>query len=287
MARMRRIMVGALNITMHPHAPERYAELFQDLHAAGYIVKVRGADCGMIGTVQHVEADRDVLYGSLWRFLNLDPNEPWLDTKTRRAIDPENGAPIIPENLKPHLRKIEYVFATNGHRLFFDTKKMSPSIVKTLIERLCDVEAIKKKYGEIAVTIESEQESLETIMELERRAMIDIFLHRPNADDLSAEKKRALKRLTDQNAATVNEVLKAPRGGDLKPDKETRALMNLAMSNGHIKSVGYTKDDERVEMNTADHPLKESVQYDPDTETLFEILIDTARNLMKRLRKRG
>ena len=286
MARCRKLTVSAINITMHPHKPEWYGDVIRSLHERAIITQVRGLDWGMIGTLTH-HSDDSVITGTIWRFLNLDPSEPWLNLQTRSPMSGEGDEPIIPDHLKPHLRRFEFVFFTNGHRIFFDSRKASPATVQRLLLGLFSDPVISRKYGDISVVVESDHQTIDSILSIHRRAYIEIFFKKPNADDLSEIQKRMLDRMNAQNAASLDETWKGPRGGNIQPDRETIGLMEMALSNGHVKAVGYTEGEERVELDSDSHPVKKDVSYDPDEETVWEVLVDTGRKLLSKLRRRG
>lgn len=286
MSRNLKVSVSAINITTHPHSPQLYIQLFDEIYKKESKIKLRGTDWGMLGYLDRSQ-NTDFISGTILKFLNLDPNEPWLNLKTLKEVDPDANKPIIPDHLKPHLRFAEFVFFPDGHRLFYDSKRISSSMIQRFFQGLFNDVDLIKQYGDISVSVESDQEGINQILELSRRAYIDIFVRRPNADDLSHLKARVLQRLGDQNASTLNEVWKAPRGGNLTPDEETKSLMEMALSNGHLKAVGYTAADERVEIFSEQHPIKQQVEFDKDNETIWTVLAGTGRTLLSVLRKRG
>jgi len=81
MPRMRKFVAGALNIKIHPHSPDKYANLFRAVFDSVYSVKIRGTDWGTPGWMDELISGRPIegLYGEFYRFLNIDPLDPWFD----------------------------------------------------------------------------------------------------------------------------------------------------------------------------------------------------------------
>lgn len=182
MVHKKTLTVGVINIKVFPHTTDRYVKLFKDLFDLGPQGKIRGSDWGMPGYLHEFiqEAPNEGLYGAFFRFLNIDPQRPWIDLKQRRPLETEEGEaiPQIPDNLKPNFKETLFVFLPQHHRFFFDAKSFSPNSAATLLQALFGHEAIKNEYGHVEVVVESSEEVIERILKIPSPDQIGDF-HKP------------------------------------------------------------------------------------------------------------
>ncbi|MBI5843308.1 MAG: DUF4747 family protein [Deltaproteobacteria bacterium] len=271
MPRSKLLKVGILNITTHPHSPKKYIELFDDIFELSKIEKIRGSDYGMLYSLTREKfGESSILHGTICRFLNIDPNEPWFDTKKVKKLDPKDGTFVvpIPENLKPNRRDIVYIFFVDKHRLFIDTDNISIRDAMVLITRLCANKQIRKKYGEVVVNIESTKEAIDNILKLKSIRKLEIYFAKPNPDDLAEVEKKIMKRLNKQNVKKIDEKLITDDEAGIKPDDETQALMYMARSNGKVIATSR-EDSQTMVISTKEHPLIETEFYHPERDTVF------------------
>jgi hypothetical protein len=280
---MRKLVVSALNIKIHPHTPELYIDLFNSLFTSVKSVKIRGADYGTPGWISEVVPGRplDGLQGEFYKFLSIDPRDPWFDERSREVIeidDDEDELPV-PEHLKPNLHKVRFVFYPKKHRLFFDSQKFSPNNARKLLVALCSFTEITDKYGHVDVEVESSREAIERILEIPAKTKLEIRISLPNPDDTSDDEQRVLDRLLSQNARTIEESYTGVKEEGLIPNEDTKTLMRVAQSNGYVKATGYDGD-KRIERSTLDHPLVEPEFYNPETTSRMQTLITFSQQLM-------
>ena len=289
MARPRRIDVAALNIKMHPHSHDRYIQLIQIAYQYGIVGKIRGDDFGMLGSLKEEKWDgARYIHGYLYKFLNINPEDPWLDFEKRQPILSEKGDPIpqVPEHLKPNLRTVRYVFDPRYHRLFFEAHILSPGSARRLFSGIFADRKILKKYGPIDVELETSQEALERILKIPKLMTLEIIVTRPNQDDISGEERRILERLEKQRARKLEEKLSSVKSDTLRPDEETRGHMKAALSNGRVTGRGYDQQDQRVVESTESHPMIERALYDPNRDNLLEVFLEAVQKLLRRIRRR-
>ena len=107
MAKLRSLAVSALNIRIHPqHSREAYESLLRALISLKRAVRVRGDQHYMI---THVTKDKDIMFGEIASFTNIDPHEPWFDQATgAEATDKDVEQISIPEHLKPNYRSSSF-----------------------------------------------------------------------------------------------------------------------------------------------------------------------------------
>lgn len=290
MARMRKIVIGALNIKTMPHATKIYVDLLNNVYRAAHVTKIRGADWGTIGWLSALHKGQPEMgvIGIIYRFLNIDPREPWYDTNRKEKIDIEEDSKIpVPENLKPNLRESMFLFFPVGHRLFFDTDHLSPRGAQILFEGLFASLDISKTFGKVDVVVETDKDSLTRVLGIPTLTKLEVFLTRPNPDDLSRNKARIMNRFVGQQARTWQQNYSSPKGEGLLPDDETKAMMELAQSDGRVYAVGYNRENERMEESTTAYPLRHRVYYDPSADKYQNTFINEARMLLDWLRKRN
>lgn len=271
MARAKKMHMGVMNIKIHPHSPARYVELLEDVFAAGELVQIRGADWGTPHFLYKLRTED--LAGELYRFLQIDPKKAWLDLRNREVIVDAEGKPIpqVDAYRKPNTRAVAFVFNPEFHRFFYDAKAITPNNLKNLLAGFFKEPKILKKYGDVDVEIESSREVIEKILRIPSLTKLEIIFTRPNGDDVSAQKKRFLERLEKQGIRRIHEVATSPKTEGIKPDEETLAMMELAVSNGKVNAVGYAGE-ERIEESTVPHPLIVREDYSEEERPLIQAM---------------
>jgi hypothetical protein len=97
----------------------------------GKIIKqARGTDYLLVAyAADDDQSQEDRLYGELFKFTQIDPESDWLDLDSGEAIEIDEGQePPVPDNLKPNLKRIPFVFFLESHTLIFDRTNISPGL---------------------------------------------------------------------------------------------------------------------------------------------------------------
>lgn len=286
MARERTMQMSILNMKIHPHTPELYVKMFQDIFARKYVGKIRGADSGMIGSFRDDLYDKQgIYYGYIYKFLNIDPNEKWLNLTDFETIDPqETGELPVPPNLKPNLKQIGYIFYPAKHRILFDSTSISPNSMLSLFNRLFNTPEIENEFGRVDMNVEATQEAIEKIIKIPKLTRLNINFTRPNNDDMDGLEGAVRARIENQNIKRFRQESSTNDEEGMLPDEETVALMNVARSNGSVYAIGYDGE-EKKEYSTKDHPIKERIKYDPElaseTNTMVSFGIDLIKKFFK------
>ena len=286
MARLKKLEVGALNVKTHPHSPETYIRLFRDAYRAGIVANIRGDDLGMIGTLsEKKQDDRQILTGYLYKFMNIDPEEPWLNLKTRKPIATDEGEPIpqVPDHLKPNLRDVRYLFDSKHHRFFFESSRLTPGNARRLLAGIFADRQIVKTYGPVDVELETSQEVLTRILAIPTLTRLEIMVSRANQDDISGQTERVMERLERQGVRRLEENLTSAKGESIRPDDETKGLMMAATSNGRITAIGYDQQEQKMVESTEKHPVAEQVFYNPGIEDPIRVFMEAASKLMRKI----
>ncbi len=292
---IKKIEVGVLNITTHPHSPEMYLQLFEDALSAKRAVAYRGSDCLILGMFNGIGASEklDGIWGVIYVFVNIDTKAPVLDIVKGEPIVSQDGEITfpVPEGLKPNLKAVDFVFFPKGHRLFFSLKttplgtesprQISPRILSSALYRLFNHPELFEKYGEVNVYTENNVEVVADILKIPSLTKLDIAITLPNDDDVSQQMERLTDKYRREKIKKVQHTLTGYKEDGLAPDGETQAMMQLAVSNGKVTAVGY-RGEERVEISTTDHPTTIKDVYAPTSESKLQALARIARDSLTR-----
>lgn len=280
MSSVRTIKVAKLNIAMHaPHSPERYVSLFQEAYSLHLLVRMGELHGAMLGGLYPVnrECPENGLMGEIYRFVKLDPDEPWFNTETREAATVDEIRNIhIPRHLLPHLQTIPFAFNPTRHRLWFvshDRKdNLGPSSAVSFFQSLFDHLLTIKEYPSVEVTAIPEANALDRMLSLPTLEKLIINLKRPNPDDGESDEERLLRRLTRQRAKSMKVELVASTNESIKPDSDTRMLAQVASENGDVSVVARDRAGLRIEESTQERPHIEPVLVDSNTELAIDVL---------------
>lgn len=291
MAHERKIPISALNIAMHePHSPQGYVNLMQGLYSIRRIINVRSLTGVLIGSMYPLDRknpDRG-LTGEIYQFTNLDQSEPWFDVNSLDEASEEEIKEIkIPEHLKPHLARFNYVFFPRGHRLYIQTRNKNRTLgIQTVQKffRLLLADKSAPSTPPVEVTVEPDRDTITQILKIKYLKRLEISLVRPNPDDLNAAEKRLLRKLSRQDARQMDVKLHADSNGDLNPDQETITLAKVAASNGAVVGHGRDAANNPVMKSTVDQPWREVAQFDEDVQTEQAAMIEKSKEMHEEVR---
>ena len=140
-----------------------------------------------------------------------------------------------------------------------------------MLEKQLNENNIVSKYGKIAVSVETDSKSINAILGMDILSRLVIRFNTPNADDVSELKQKIIDRLKNQNGRTLDQKITAEKGKTINPDNETKALMQLALSNGFIQASGE-ENGIRVNKNSSEMPIQDQLEYD-DPKTIKKLLL--------------
>lgn len=279
---MRQIKIAALNVAMHqPHSPTRYVTLIRTAYRLRRPIRLGALHGAMLGALYGENAEVPTeLSGEIYRFVHLDPSEPWFNTRTRdQASEQEVQEINIPGHLLPHLQRIAFVFRPKSHQLLFislDRKdRMGAATAVTFFQRLFDEVRKTSDFPPVDVTAIADKDNLVEMLSLPVLERLTIELKRPNPDDAGGERARWMKKLQKQNAQTLKTELVAVKGESIKPDEDTRSAAHVAADNGNVRVVGRNAGGTRVEESTKDRPLLITATVDDNVETATQVLSRT------------
>jgi hypothetical protein len=279
-AKDKKIVVGALNITMQPHSPTKYVELIRAASRLKKPAKIFGDQFGLLVGARKLDTASDAspicgdLYTSTNQFASLDELE---DVK-------------LPEYLKPNSSKFSYVFYPQNHILiyegYYDGNTLSPSNVVRFFENMFNAQTIKRRFGKIDVTHEPETDALDKALRMKHKDKISMIIKRPNPDDLAGAEREVLKRLRAINAEKQEISYKAANADGLELDQEIETLARVAARNGDVYVKGRDIENRPQEFSTKEHPLLETEYYDPGSELPFSVFNAIAERVKNEIIKR-
>lgn len=280
MTRERTVVVCALNIAMHrPHSSQAYVDLLKGAYRKNWLSsqgELHGLLLGSLTVADGASAKNEIT-GEIYRFVKIDPNDPWFDLRTRKqATETEVEQINIPSHLLAHMQRIPFVFYPTEHELWFIAKdkkaNLGPLAAEKFFEELLAATAAELRFPEVSVTALPDKNALKTIFKLPELHKLILDFKRPNPDDAGDMEAIFEERMASQNIRGRREELTAPTGESIKPDAQTRAEARVAARNGKV--VGYGKDAEgvKIEASTADHPAKFFVKVRSAIETSMDAL---------------
>ena len=291
MSRKRQLQFGAINITMPaPHRPDRYIELFQKASELEKVANLRGDWVGRLGTMK-VDVDSDekqIIRGDFYKYIELDSTRDWFNvSKGKPAEAGELDSISIPEDLKPHFQFVPFVFFSKGHRLVLITKDgddvVSSAQAATILKSIFLTEELQSKFGNIEVVVEPSRDTLDKILNMPRLRTLEIVVTPPNPDDFEEYEKELFEDMNSQHAGSYQVTMHEADVRGLLPSDRIKKLAKVAQSNGKVSGVGGGRG-KSVRLSTTDHPLIETVQFDPVLELRTNILFMKAKEIMKQIR---
>lgn len=280
MSRERNIYISAINIAMHsPHSPQRYVDLFSDSFKERHIVAQGDLHRLMIGTLHNANkaVELNEITGEIYRFVKLDPNEPWFDVSTGKPASENDLEKIqIPANLLPHLQVFPFIFYPDSHELWYVCQdrgsSLGPNKLQKFLQNLFDHTGAKKGYPPIAATALPEHEMVDELLKWPNINRITMQFKRPNADDGHGAEQRLMAMMEEQNLGSLTQELVAGDKTGIIPNQATRDEAIAASRNGVVTVRGTRPDGTQGEESTTDKPLRWRRSINESLETVMSIL---------------
>ena len=273
MARKLKMSACALNLRLHPHNPERYAEFLYDIYNLKKPIKLRGDRHGMISLLNRSDASNGILSGAITTFLVVNFSGNWFNKDELKMASDEQVLKIdFPDNLHPNSAQFFFQFNTGNHKLYFQTyssgKELSGKSALCLLQELAADQEIKEKYGDVAITVVQSIDGLNNIYSLPIIKEITISIIKPNSDIFSNDFEGQVEdHLAAAQSKKLTIAYEAERGRSIVPTREIRAISEVALENGSVKVNGRDNSGGVVKRSTDEHPIQYQDKYDPDIVT--------------------
>ena len=288
MARKRKLTMGVINITMHPHKPELYVELLKEavrLKALAGIGNLQSALINRASPLEMGAKNAAVLSGTVARFQNIDMDGAWFDTSSSTIADESELAEInIPGHLKPNSTLYDFVFVPSVHKFFYEMEskdaKISPLQMEKALKDILNHPVLEKKYGRVEVTNVPEVDKLEKALAIKSISSVVLSITRPNADHFSTIERRFLAQMSAENVAEIYQEKKAVKGESINVTPDLRNAAKIAEQNGYAEVRGHDDSGSPVNFSTRTHPVKIASFYDSGTETTLSFLLKMALSFL-------
>lgn len=285
---LRKVVAGAINITIHPHSPETYVKLIRSASRNEASVQLRHDLFGRLAHVTKVKDklgnDETIIAGDIYKYVDIDLKGNWYDIDTRDvASDSEKDKINIPEQLKPDLAVFSFVFYPKNHLLVYQAydagKVLTPNYAEKIVRESLNSTALQAKYGIVNVKHLPETDKVEEIISLNKITEITLDSRRPNPDDLKSAERKFHDRLKKINAKTEVRTYKADEGETLKPDSILKNEMRISAKNGDTTVKHIDENDRKVVHTTVEHPLTREKFFDPEKSLFVDVFEELANNI--------
>lgn len=287
--------MSALNIVTHPHSPATYVQLFEDLAAMKNVVKVHGDTAILMSPyITAIDGDKTKGFtGLLYKFFDLNKDTDWADVNNVAvATDEQKKEIVIPDNLKPHLQAISFVFYPSDHILFFDSKgkqrsklgkgdtNLSPRILKKYFEKYFQNDTIVEKYQTLQVHIIPGEEDIEKMLRIPLIKSVELIINLPNNDDLQSYENEYKNNLAAKNVTrkTIEYV-----GPQLLIDDDIKKEALVAAHNGRLTVRGKDEFNKPYKKSTSNAAFNEPYEV-KDTEIDSDRLRQESHNWLQRIK---
>lgn len=261
MGEQNEIVVGAINVVATPHPSGVYVRILQK--AADHEIRIWGRDYAKITRPEARKNDDNIYCGRILVWTEITKDGPWLDKKKNDEASEEEKKKIqIPPQLEPNFRSFNYALNVSKHKIIIEyendfRERFGPTRAEKLFSRLFSTEILGADAPDVTVTVIPEEGLIERILGIPKLRRLEIYIERPNPDDLGDDAAQILGNLKDQGAKSQEIIYaKAPSIKSLKPSRETRTIANVAAQNGYVVGKGKDKHGNPIEESTKDHPKR-------------------------------
>ena len=293
MTRQRKMDIGAINITIHPHTPARYVDMFKLASRHCIQVKIGFKHMALITGVNAYDIQlRDKpdapIQGDIVKFTDIDLDGPWLNLQSNQPAEESDLAGInIPEHLKPNMTRFRFVFFPEKHILFYEAydrgTMLNPNVATRIFKNIFSTELIEKEYGVVNVTHLPKKDAVEEALRTPRISSLKFKITRPNSDHFNEQETELLENLTNMHVAEARIEYKAIKGDSIVMDTQMNNLAKIAAKNGKFDLKGKDNNNRPVNFSTASHPMVEPFFFNPERDTPLSFLYRTALSILARI----
>ncbi len=287
MARDKKLVIGAINITIQPHTPEKYLELFRDVFKLRNSVHILGDQHGLLANCFKLGRDQKEpgpVTGDIFKFTSIDPSAQWFNTETNDFATEDDVEGInIPDHLKPNSSRFSYIFFPKEHLLFYegyyDQNTFGPRNAEKFVSRILNQDTIVEKYGKVDVTHIPAIDELSEALKIPIKERIEMVIKRPNPDNHAKAEKRVMNRMKARNVESYEQTYKVVPGQSIEMDEDLKTMAHISAKNGSFFIKGKNESSKPTEFSTVKHPFTVTEYYNPDVESAFELFSRVADKL--------
>ncbi|MCU5784851.1 hypothetical protein MA04_04151 [Alcanivorax balearicus MACL04] len=280
MVREKRIDIGAINITMHPHSPKQYVTMMKDVFKLRKSAQMWGDQQAIITSMRQQDDSlvkgEPPLVGDIFKYTKIDMDGDWFNINNSGFATEEDLDSIkIPEHLKPNSARFSYIFFPDQHLLFYEGyyngKSLSAGSAERFFERVLNQSSITNKYGAVNVTHVPGEDALDSALKMYHKDYISMEIKRPNPDDHAEVEREVMERMKARNVAHYEQNYKAEKGKSIEIDESLGVMARVAAKNGNFEVRGKDVNGHPERLSTKEHPWRYSEYYNPNVELAFEV----------------
>ncbi|NVJ65986.1 MAG: DUF4747 family protein [Gammaproteobacteria bacterium] len=287
MAIEKKIVIGAINITMQPHSPKKYHALFRDAYKLKKPVKISGHQYGILSRwhkLNPLETGITPFTGDIFKYTDIDMDGNWFNVLTNGfASESDLEDMVIKEHLKPNSSRFSYIFYPKQHIIFYegyyDSKTLGPSNAERFFHNLLNQEELNDKYGKVDVTHVPSVDKLQEALKLKQIEKLKFVVNRPNPDDHATAEAEVLERMSQRNVSEFRQEFKAEEGKNIEMDNDLTTMAHISARNGMTFIKGKDLELKTQEFSTKSHPWTLKEYYDSGVELPFTVLARIANSL--------
>lgn len=293
MAREKKLVIGAINLTIQPHTPQMYVQLFKDAYHLKRPLNISGHQFGILAGIYKLNRNDKFpcpITGDVFKYTDISENASWFNTDTNDFASKEDvGGIVIPQNLKPNSSRFTYVFYPEQHLLFYEGyyegRSFGPANAVRFFNKLLNQDELIEKFGKVDITHIPEVNNLEEAINIPTKDKISMVIYRPNPDDHAEAERRVLSRMQAQNVETFEQNYKAIQGQSINMDEELQTMARISARNGSFSLKGKNYQSRPVEYSTKKHPLVRTEYYNPETVSAGQFFQNISQILREEIRR--
>ena len=282
MAKPKKLSVCVLNIVIHDENKRDYKQLIKDAARQREIMAFNKTHAAsLVWTSEQRHEEQNYLTGVIYKFVNVEP--PYFDTDKSEVVLDREGHPldIVPRHIKANTKEVTFCLLEEVHRIFVDTRYISPKMARSFFEDIFHREAIVEKYGSIDVNLHTEIKAIENMLSIFALKKLTVKLCRPNPIGMNRFDEEILQELEDQGAENLDLELRT-RHNELQPNDKFKAYMYTATNHGKVNAVGRDENGMIVEQSTEESPIRET-QPIGSHEPYYSALLRISKSLWDKL----
>lgn len=285
MARRLKVSASILNLRLHPHSAELYANYLEKLFSLRRNVPIYGDRYGMISLINRSERDSNIMTGTLTTYTKIETDGIWFDTSNlSEATDNQISSVQIPEHLHPNSAAFDFLFDTAKHLIYIEQysngKILTPKSAYKFFEAVTDDLGLISEFGTAKISIVQDKIGLDRLFSIDVIREVKVTIMKPNADIFSSDFAAKIeKNLESSNARKLTLAWESEPRESLTITDDMREAGEVALSNGAVEVRGRDNGG-AVTQSTSNFPKSLQTTYDPETSSesqAFRKLVEDER----------
>ncbi|MFZ5811700.1 MAG: DUF4747 family protein [Thermodesulfobacteriota bacterium] len=281
-----KLSVCALNVVIHDEEKRNYKQLVRDAGALREVVAFNKTHAASLISTSQISIDgKMLLNGTIYRFINVSP--PYFDANRSEVLLDDDGAPInlLPPHVKSSTKEVRFLLQHKEHRIYVDTKNISPKMARNFFEIIFNNKSIVDKYGSIDVSLHSSRKAIESILGMYELRSLVVKISRPNPVGVNRFDEEVYREMEEQGAEKQDLALRT-RKNTLRPNDNYKKYMHAAQSHGSVVGQGRKEDGTKDVKSTEDYPMRTTISIGKD-EPYLKCLFRAAKTMWEEIKSDG